>query len=61
MAAYLLEQGHQLSATHLYLGQSLPPLDTVDWLIVMGGPMGVYDESASGFHKSYSPALRLLS
>ena len=46
MAAYLLEQGHQLSATHLYLGQSLPPLDTVDWLIVMGGPMGVYDESA---------------
>lgn len=45
MEPYLLEQGHQLSATHLYLGQALPPLDTLDWLIVMGGPMGVYDEA----------------
>lgn len=44
MEAVLKEKGHQLSATHLYANQSLPLLDDIDWLIVMGGPMGVYDE-----------------
>lgn len=42
---YFLQQGHQLSSTHLYLGQVLPYLDSLDWLIVMGGPMGVHDEA----------------
>ena len=41
----LRKRGHQLTATHLYLGEVLPPIDTVDWLIVLGGPMGVYDVS----------------
>jgi GMP synthase-like glutamine amidotransferase len=45
MAPYLLSKGHQLSATHLYLEQTPPPIDTLDWLIVMGGPMGACDES----------------
>ena len=45
MAPYFLSKGFQLSATHLYLDQSPPPLDTLDWLIVMGGPMGACDES----------------
>lgn len=45
MAPYFLSKGHQLSATHLYLEQSPPPIDTLDWLIVMGGPMGACDES----------------
>lgn len=35
---------HQLSATKLYENHSLPSVDDIDWLIVMGGPMGVYDE-----------------
>lgn len=40
----LLDKGHVLSATHLYLNETLPDIDDIDWLIVMGGPMGVYDE-----------------
>ena len=40
----LKEKGHQLSATHLYLDQPLPLLHDIDWLIVMGGPMGIYQE-----------------
>ncbi len=40
---YLLEKGHQLSSTQLYKGESLPSIDDLDWLIVMGGPMGIYD------------------
>jgi len=44
MEVVLKERGHQLSATHLYANQALPLLKDIDWLIVMGGPMGVYDE-----------------
>jgi len=40
----LKEKGHQLSATHLYADQPLPLLNDIDWLIVMGGPMGLYQE-----------------
>ncbi len=39
------EQGHVLSSTKFYQNDSLPALDDIDWLIIMGGPMGVYDES----------------
>lgn len=41
----LKEKGHHLTATHLYKNQSLPPISDIDWLIVMGGPMGIYDEA----------------
>ncbi len=44
MEAVLKERGHQLSSTHLYANQDLPLLNDIDWLIVMGGPMGIYDE-----------------
>lgn len=43
--AYLLGKGHELDATHLYLGEALPSVDDFDWLIVMGGPMGIYDHA----------------
>ena len=41
----LLAQGHHLSATHLYMNQALPKHDDFDALIVMGGPMGIGDET----------------
>ncbi|MBP1675593.1 MAG: glutamine amidotransferase class-I [Bacteroidetes bacterium] len=37
-------QGHNLSYTKLYENQNLPALSNFDWLIVMGGPMSVYEE-----------------
>jgi len=37
------DRGHDLSGTHLYDGESLPDLDTFDWLVVMGGPMSVHE------------------
>ena len=46
MEAVLRERGHELSATHIYAGEVLPPLDTFDWLIIMGGPMNIYHEEA---------------
>ena len=36
-------RGHQLTTTHLYHGEAPPPLEAVDWIIVMGGPMNVYE------------------
>ena len=44
MESFFLQRGHQLSSTHFYLGHPLPSIAEFDWLIVMGGPMGVYDE-----------------
>jgi GMP synthase (glutamine-hydrolysing) len=32
-----------LSCTRLFDGETLPALSDIDWLIVMGGPMGIYD------------------
>jgi len=39
----LIEKGHQLSSTHLYDTPLFPSLNDFDWLIVMGGPMGIDD------------------
>jgi len=38
------KRGHDLSRTRLFAGDPLPDVDSVDLLIVMGGPMGVHDE-----------------
>lgn len=35
--------GHEIGCTRLYAGDNLPRPDSLDLLIVMGGPMGVYD------------------
>ena len=41
---WLQQGGHQITATRLYAGDGLPRPDQLDMVIVMGGPMGVYDE-----------------
>jgi len=38
------ERGHAFSRTLLYRGEALPSTDEFDWLIILGGPMGVHDE-----------------
>lgn len=45
METWLRENGHQISATRFYeTNDHLPLLREIDALIIMGGPMGVYDE-----------------
>lgn len=41
---YLHDKGTQIHASHLYNGDELPAVDDFDLLIVMGGPMGIYDD-----------------
>jgi GMP synthase-like glutamine amidotransferase len=35
---------HRVTYTRFYLDETLPGPDEFDWLVIMGGPMGVYDE-----------------
>ena len=34
---------HQLTYTKFFKAHQLPSIEDIDWLIVMGGPMGIYD------------------
>lgn len=40
---WILTNGHQLAFTKLYEKSTLPEMRNFDWLIIMGGPMGVND------------------
>ncbi len=42
--SFLIAKGHTITCTKLYDNQTLPPVKNIDCLIVMGGPMGIYDE-----------------
>ncbi|NQU39710.1 MAG: gamma-glutamyl-gamma-aminobutyrate hydrolase family protein [Lentisphaerae bacterium] len=46
MAPWLEGAGYAVTRTRLFAGESLPALDGIDLLIVMGGPMGVNEEGA---------------
>jgi GMP synthase (glutamine-hydrolysing) len=37
-------RGHWLSVTKFYQNEPLPPVDEIDWLVVLGGPMNIYEE-----------------
>jgi GMP synthase-like glutamine amidotransferase len=36
---------HKVTCTRFYQGTNLPKMPEFDWLIIMGGPMGVYEEA----------------
>lgn len=55
---WIRARGHELAFTRLYQGDALPPGDSFDWLIVMGGPMGVHDEAAFPWLKGEKEFLR---
>ena len=37
-------RGHDLSRTMLFSDEKLPEMDHFDWLIIMGGPMNIYED-----------------
>ena len=45
MAEWFHSRDHELACTRLFEEYSLPSLEDFDWLVVMGGPMGVEDSS----------------
>jgi len=43
---WLLAHGYQIRATRFYAGEPPPDLDSVELLIILGGPMSINDEAA---------------
>jgi len=41
---WAIEKSHTLTATKFFENDPLPEIDTFDFLIVLGGPMNIYDE-----------------
>lgn len=41
---WIISRGHSCSSTRFYNREPMPDLEDIDWLIVMGGPMGAYEE-----------------
>ncbi len=41
--AWAKKKGHEVSGTMLFQDEPLPALEEFDWLIVMGGPMNIYE------------------
>ncbi|HWU67849.1 MAG TPA: type 1 glutamine amidotransferase [Stenotrophobium sp.] len=46
IAPWLAARNATVTQTRLYAGETLPKAGDFDWLIVMGGPMNIYEESA---------------
>ncbi|MDD5021217.1 MAG: type 1 glutamine amidotransferase [Endomicrobiaceae bacterium] len=40
----LKKKGHKITSTKLYNEKITTSLKDIDWLIIMGGPMGIYDD-----------------
>lgn len=43
--AWAAARGHRITATRLHAGEPLPQLGQLDWLVVMGGSMNIYEEA----------------
>lgn len=44
--AVLKESSHSISVTRMFANEPFPEISDIDWLIVMGGSMGVHDDKA---------------
>ncbi len=45
IADWTAQRRHRVTATRLFAGDPLPALERVDWLMVMGGPMNIYEHA----------------
>lgn len=46
IAAWAERSGFQTRVTRLFHNDTLPALEDIDWLVVMGGPMNIYEEAS---------------
>ena len=42
---WLKKKGYSLTSSKFYTEYEIPDVADIDWLIVMGGPMGIYDDT----------------
>ena len=58
MKEWFHNQGALIKTTRVDLNQALPHINDIDWLIIMGGPMSVYEESKYPWLKSEKEFIR---
>jgi len=58
IAPWLAQQGAEVSCTRLQRGEALPPATAFDWLIVMGGPMNIYEYQAHPWLRTEKALIR---
>ena len=58
IAPWLAARGDAVSHTRLYAGETLPGVDAFDLLIVMGGPMNIYEYAAHPWLKAEKALIR---
>jgi GMP synthase-like glutamine amidotransferase len=58
IAPWLAARGYTVTCTRLYAGETLPPAGDFDWLIVMGGPMNIYEYDAHPWLKAEKALIR---
>ncbi len=54
---WLVAHGHTLSVTRWWAGETAPTADTFDALIIMGGPMNIYEHAAYPWLESEKAAI----
>ncbi len=57
IAPFFRSDAHQTLITHLYKGERPLPVDEFDFMVVMGGPMGVHDEDQCPWLKQEKRAI----
>ena len=52
-------KGHSISKTLLFNDEQFPEVGDFDWLVIMGGPMNIYEEKkypSQIFNRKHQPA-----
>ncbi len=44
IAPWARARGHEIRTSRLYAQDPLPPVEAFDWLVIMGGPMNIYED-----------------
>ncbi len=55
---WALNKNMEITSTRFYKGETPPEPEEYDWLVVMGGPMGIYDYELYPWLKSEKRAIR---
>ena len=58
IAPWLVARGHHVTYTRLYAGDTLPDAREFDWLIIMGGPMNIYEYDTHPWLRSEKELIR---
>lgn len=56
---WCVKNGHPVTFTRFYKNESPPETGDFDWLIIMGGPMGVYEDEKYGWLSHEKEAIKM--